>query len=170
MFLCCLGRLRGEVRVCAAGALKKTKQGLSFERGECALRARGLSFSVVWAASGGGRGIGGMRGGRSEENKAGLSFERGECALRARGIFFFCSLGRLRRGQGGAGYGAAPPSRPPLHPPRSTPLGFSRFRHSTRAARLLLRELPRSARRSPCAPRNASVRFRVERGIVRSSH
>ena len=27
--------------------------------------------------------------------------------------------------QGGAGYGAAPPSRPPLHPPRSTPLRFS---------------------------------------------
>ena len=32
MFLCCLGRLRGEVRVCAAGALKKVKQGLSVER------------------------------------------------------------------------------------------------------------------------------------------
>ena len=85
----------------------------------------------------------------------------GFCALRARRLFAFCSLGRLRRGQGGAGYGAAPPSRPPLHPPRSTPLGFSRFRHSTRAARLLLRELPRCARRSPSAPRNASARLRV---------
>ena len=32
------------------------------------------------------------------------------------------SLGRLCGAQqGGAGYGATPPSRPPLHPPRSTP-------------------------------------------------
>ena len=101
-----------------------------------------------------------LRGQYSGRLKAGLSFERGGCALLAWRLFFLCSLGRLRRGQGGAGYGAAPPSRPPLHPPRSTPLGFSRFRHSTRAARFLLRELPRYARRSPSAPRNASVRFR----------
>ena len=97
-----LGRLRGEVRVCATGVLKKIKQA-------CPLR-------------------------------------NGFCALRARRLFFLCCLGRLRRGQGGAGYGAAPPSRPPLHPPRSTPLGLSNFRHFARAARLSLRELPRFAR------------------------
>ena len=106
----------------------------------------------------------------SERIKPSLPFERGGLCPAGTGLFFLCCFGRLRRGQGGAGYGAAPPSRPPLHPPRSTPLGLSRFRHSTRAARLLLRELPRCARRSPCAPRNASVRFRVDRGVVRSSH
>ena len=43
-------------------------------------------------------------------------------ALRARGFAFRRSLGRLCGAQqGGAGYGATPPSRPPLHPPRSTP-------------------------------------------------
>ena len=31
ILLRCLGRLRGEARVCAAGPLKKTMQGLSFE-------------------------------------------------------------------------------------------------------------------------------------------
>ncbi len=31
-----------------------------------------FSFSVVWAASGEGWGVGGMRDGRSEENKAGF--------------------------------------------------------------------------------------------------
>ncbi len=41
-------------------------------------------------------------------------------------VFSFCSIGRLRGvRQGGAGYGASPPSRPPLHPPRSTPFRFS---------------------------------------------
>ena len=105
----------------------------------------------------------GLRVGALKKTKQGLSFERRVVCPAGTRAFFTCCLGRLRRGQGGAGYGAAPPSRPPLHPPRSTPLGLSPFQHSTRAARLLLRELPRCARRSPCAPRNASVRFRLER-------
>ena len=43
-------------------------------------------------------------------------------ALRAHYFAVRQSLGRLRGArQGGAGYGATPPSRPPLHPPRSTP-------------------------------------------------
>ncbi|SCM72986.1 hypothetical protein KL86DES1_20961 [uncultured Desulfovibrio sp.] len=42
-----------------------------------------------------------------------------------------------------------------------------------RAARLLLWELPRSARRSPCAPRNASVRLCAEWGslaVMQATH
>ena len=43
-------------------------------------------------------------------------------ALRALSSAGWRSLGRLCGAQqGGAGYGATPPSRPPLHPPRSTP-------------------------------------------------
>ena len=50
MFLCCLGRLRGEVRVCATGVLKIIKQACPLRGGLCALRARGLFFILVWAA------------------------------------------------------------------------------------------------------------------------
>ena len=43
-------------------------------------------------------------------------------ALRAHYFTFRRSGGRLCGAQqGGAGYGASPPSRPPLHPPRNTP-------------------------------------------------
>ena len=78
------------------------------------LRARWLFLYLVWAASGGVvlRGV----------LKAGLSLEmRFLCPTGTVASHLF-SLGRLRGvRQGGAGYGAAPPSRPPLHPPRSTP-------------------------------------------------
>jgi len=58
---------------------------------------------------------------------------KGRLALRTVGCrpsgwkaFNCCFIGRLRGvRQGGAGYGASPPSRPPLHPPRSTPFRFS---------------------------------------------
>ena len=132
--------------------------------GFCVLRARGLLIYLVWAASGGEAKLSWQTFAAKLQEKAkqGLSFESGSLCPADTGASHLFSLGRLRRGQGGAGYGAAPPSRPPLHPPRSTPLGLSRFRHSARAARPLLRELPRCARRSPCAPRNASVRLRVE--------
>ena len=122
----------------------------------------GAFHSFIFGRLRGGRRCVGLRTGALKITKQGLSFERWFLCPAGTGAFLFCCLGRLRRGQGGAGYGAAPPSRPPLHPPRSTPLGFSSFRHFARAARLLLRELPRCARRSPFAPRNARERFRVE--------
>ncbi|ATD80290.1 hypothetical protein CNY67_01765 [Desulfovibrio sp. G11] len=55
-----------------------------------------------------------------------MSFEIGFLSPCGRkGFFFVCYFGRLRGvRQGGAGYGAAPPSRPPLHPPEAPPLGF----------------------------------------------
>ena len=84
-------------------------------------------------------------------------------ALRARGLFR-CSLfgPPARRAADGGLLGAAAPPRPPLHSPRTTPLGFpystnrqvssaltpnnpaglSNERMPARAARLLLRELP----------------------------
>ena len=84
-------------------------------------------------------------------------------ALRARGLFR-CSLfgPPARRAADGGLLGAAAPPRPPLHSPRTTPLGFpystnrqissaltsdnpvglSNFCQPARAARLLLRELP----------------------------
>ena len=75
--------------------------------------------------------------------------------------FLFMLIWPPPAGADGGLLGAAAPPRPPLHSPRTTPLGLSSFRDSTRAARLSLRELPRCARRSPSAPRNASARLRV---------
>ncbi len=47
------------------------------------------------------------------------------CALRARGLTHYYCFGRLRGvRQGGVGYRAAPPSRPPLHPPEAPRWGF----------------------------------------------
>ena len=52
-------------------------------------------------------------------------------------------LGRLCGAQqGGAGYGATPPSRPPLHPPRSTPKENFQIPENGEGTRLELRELP----------------------------
>ncbi len=52
-------------------------------------------------------------------------------------------MGRLCGAQqGGAGYGAAPPSRPPLHPPRSTPEEGYQHPLCCEGTRLELRELP----------------------------
>ena len=85
-------------------------------------------------------------------------------ALRARGFAIRQSLGRLRGvRQGGAGYGAAPPSLPPLHPPRSTPK--ERFQFPScgegNAAFAAGASLPRSARSGDLPPRrvNARVHF-----------
>ena len=79
--------------------------------------------------------------------KQGLSLERWLLRPAGAAAFLFLSLGRLRGGrQMGALLGAAAPPRPPLHSPRITPRGLSNFRYFTRAARLLLRELPRFAR------------------------
>ena len=154
--LCWCWRLR-------SGAAEAMKQGLSFERGFLCPAGTEAFFICC---------LGRLRRGQGHRGHAQRALQKKLskactlrvvfCALRARRPFFICCLGRLRGvRQGGAGYGAAPPSRPPLHPPRSTPLELSNFRHYARAARLSLRELPRCARRSPCAPRNASVRFRV---------
>ena len=64
-------------------------------------------------------------------------------ALRAQRFTFRRSLGRLCGvQQGGAGYGAAPPSRPPLHPPRSTPEEGYQHPLCCEGTRLELRELP----------------------------
>ncbi len=85
------------------------------------------------------------------------------CCPCGHGSFFFVLyLGRLRGERRGGLLGAAAPPRPPLHSPRTTPLGFpysanrqitsaltsvkpfgfSICRMPARAARLLLRELP----------------------------
>ena len=64
----------------------------------------------------------------------------------------------------------APSALPPDDPawacrisslPRVSRQGLSKHHNPARAARPLLRELPRCARRSPSAPRNASARLRV---------
>ena len=57
--------------------------------------------------------------------------------------------------------GAVPLRGPFCTPPGRPPEAFQSFTPA-RAARLLLRELPRCARRSPSAPRNASERFCLE--------
>ena len=87
----------------------------------------------------------------------------GFAALRVRGLFLCFLFGPpARRAADGGLLGAAAPPRPPLHSPRTTPLGFpystnrqvssaltsdnpvglSNFCQPARAARLLLRELP----------------------------
>ena len=68
---------------------------------------------------------------------------RRELALRARSSTPDRRLGRLRGvRQGGAGYGATPPSRPPLHPPRSTPKRGFQLPWPGEGTRHTLRELP----------------------------
>ncbi|SCM72976.1 hypothetical protein KL86DES1_20953 [uncultured Desulfovibrio sp.] len=81
-----------------------------------------------------------------------------------RGVFIFSVVlaAYAARGKAGPVMGLRPLLGPPCIPPEAPLLGLSCYRDLTRAARLLLRELPRCARRSPCAPRNASVRLRVE--------
>jgi hypothetical protein len=91
--------------------------------GLCALRARGLFFILVWAASGGGR---------------------------------WGPRGAARHNPFGEAPSALPPDDPAefvVHPTllRTSLKGPSMSHHSARAARPLLRELPRFARRSPCA-------------------
>ncbi len=85
------------------------------------------------------------------------------------GSFHFLQFGPPARRAADGGLLGAPPLRgplctPPGRPrwacripplPRVSPLGLSIFHHPSRAARPLLRELPRCARRSPSAPRNA---------------
>ena len=100
--------------------------------GFCALRHGGFSFCVVLAACAAGGRWGPVRGCRPSEAPSAL-----------------------------------PPDDPAgfvVYPtlPRTGLQGPSISHHSTRAARLLLRELPRCARGSPSAPRNASMRLRVE--------
>ena len=46
------------------------------------------------------------------------------CCPAGAGAFLKFSLGRLRGGRRGGLLGAAAPPRPPLHSPRTTPLGF----------------------------------------------
>ena len=71
-------------------------------------------------------------------------------------------MGRLCGAQqGGAGYGATPPSRPPLHPPRSTPKEGLSITPEWRGQRgcssgSFLPSL-RSVRRSPSAPRKCQM-------------
>ena len=86
----------------------------------------------------------------------------GFAALRALGSASRRSLGRLRGArQGGAGYGATPPSRPPLHPPRSTPLKFSASA-KRRGQRVFAAgaSFPRSARSGDLPPRRVNARVR----------
>ncbi|OXS27631.1 MAG: hypothetical protein BCS36_11300 [Desulfovibrio sp. MES5] len=60
------------------------------------------------------------------ELKTSLSFESKFLCPAGTGAFLLSSFGRLRGvRQGGTGYGAAPPSRPSLHPPEAPCLGFS---------------------------------------------
>ncbi len=88
-------------------------------------------------------------------------------ALRALGSALRRSLGRLCGAQqGGAGYGASPPSRPPLHPPPEAPpkrayncLNVARARVCAAGA-----SLARSARSGDLPSRrvNARIHFRFE--------
>ena len=121
-----LGRLRGGVAKFSRQDFKrKEDRACPLREVFCALRARGLYFVLVWAACAAGGRWGPVRGCRPSEAPSAL-----------------------------------PPDDPAgfvVYPtlPRTGLQGPSISHHSTRAARLLLRELPRSARRSPCAPRNA---------------
>ena len=98
-----------------AGLASDTPKACRAARGVTAPNCRNYFLNIVLAAC--------TAGGKARLSRS-WSLSGMFCALQARGLFLFCCLGRLRRGQGGAGYGAAPPSRPPLHPPRSTPWGF----------------------------------------------
>ena len=75
----------------------------------------------------------GMRGGvmrfaaltlRGEERQ-GLSFERRFVRPAGTGAFLFMLFGPPPAGADGGLLGAAAPPRPPLHSPRTTPLGLS---------------------------------------------
>ena len=65
------------------------------------------------------------------------------CCPSGTGIRRPAKLGRLRGvRQGGAGYGATPPSRPPLHPPEAPPKKDFQLPWRGEGTRLVLRELP----------------------------
>ena len=154
---------------------EKANRGLSFERWLVCPAGMGAYFCFSLAACAARR-MTRCASGSFKRVKLGLSFERRLLRPAGTGAFLFMLFGPpARRAADGGLLGAAAPPRPPLHSPRTTPLslshlftptgslqGLSRSHHSARAARLSLRELPRCARRSPCAPRNASVRLRVE--------
>ena len=136
-------------------ALRDQTKEVSFTGAGVPCGHRGLFFVCYF-----GRLRGGVSWRHAVRRGKGLSFGMGffrPCGHG--GLFFVCYFGRLRGArQGGAGYGAAPPSRPPLHPPRSTPLGLSSSRQPARAARLLLRELP-SLRSGDLPARRATPSF-----------
>ncbi len=67
-----LGRLRGgEAKLLLQGFKRKQSRACPLKGGLCALRAQGLSFSSIWAASGGGR-RGPVRGCRPSEAPSAL--------------------------------------------------------------------------------------------------
>ena len=71
------------------------------------------------------------------------------------------SLGRLRGvRQGGAGYGATPPSRPPLHPPEAPPKKRFQFSSSDEgnASPAAGASLTRSARSGDLPPRRVNAK------------
>ena len=85
-------------------------------------------------------------------------------ALRALSSAARRSLGRLCGAQqGGACYGATPPSRPPLHPPRSTPkrnLQLPQYGEGN-AAVAPGASFPRYARSGDLPPRRVNARWRI---------
>jgi len=108
----------------AAGALEKIKHGLSFERWLLCPAGTGAFLFLLFgpparrAAIHGGHYIRACIATPSRRVKPGLSFERRFLCPAGTGAFFSCCLGRLRRGQGGAGYGG-----------HYSPPPVSQFRH-----------------------------------------
>ena len=109
------------------------------------------------------RWVSALRGQLFKAKKQGLSFERRFLCPSGTAAYLFMLFGPpARRAADGGLLGAAAPPRPPLHSPRTTPLGFpystnrqvssaltsdnpvglSSVHQPARAARLLLRELP----------------------------
>ena len=116
----------GKARVCAAGALKTIKQGLFFERRfVCPAGTATFLFLLLGPPPAKAR-QGYARAGALKTIKQGLFFERRFVCPAGTEAFFYLLFGPpARRAADGGLLGAAAPPRPPLHSPRTTPLGLS---------------------------------------------
>ena len=121
-----LGRLRGEVRVCATGVLKIIKQACPLRGGLCALRARVLFFLCSFGRLRGGRRGYARRALRKKQSRV-CPLRGGLCALRARGLFFILVWAASGEGKAGPVMGLRPLLGPPCIPPEAPRWGFPTF-------------------------------------------
>ena len=109
---------------------EKANRGLSFERWLVCPAGMGAYFSFSLAACAARR-MTRCASGSFKRVKLGLSFERRLLRPAGTGAFLFMLFGPpARRAADGGLLGAAAPPRPPLHSPRTTPLGLSYIPHS----------------------------------------
>ena len=104
---------------------EKANRGLSFERWLVCPAGMGAYFCFSLAACAARR-MTRCASGSFKRVKLGLSFERRLLRPAGTGAFLFMLFGPpARRAADGGLLGAAAPPRPPLHSPRTTPLGLS---------------------------------------------